>query len=342
MVHAIPMFGRRQRRESGPKLPVLIVTGFLGAGKTTLVKALLDDPRTSDTAVIVNEFGEIGIDDSLLISDDGTTVLLDRGCLCCRVRTDLQEALRDLVRKRALGDIPAFERIVIETSGLVDPGPVMQTLLADQGLLKELYLLAAVCVVDAAVWVEGLVENAPEAARQLALSDRVVISKADLIDDADMTAVLAQVSGINPAAPVSIGAKTAVETGFLFDDTGRPLASVPLYAEEVRHLPDIQSFSLVLDKPLNWEGFSRALEALRALRGPDLLRVKGMLAVRGCPGPVIVHCVQHLAHPPVELAAWPTDDRRSRLVFVTRGLPRTLVTSLIEGLSALAGNEDIV
>src|SRR5947207_3280417 len=196
-------FGRRQRRPRGARIPVTVVTGFLGAGKTTLIRELLAKPEGANTAVLVNEFGEVGIDHSLLRSSSDATVLLGNGCVCCAVRTDLQESLRTLFAERARGAVPSFERVLIETSGLADPGPVLQT----------------------------------------------------------------------------------------------------------------------------------------ALRGADLLRVKGLVAVEGCRGPVVVHAVQHVAHRPVELEDWPDGDRRSRLVFITRDLPEGRVEQLFAAVAALAGRQ---
>jgi G3E family GTPase len=334
-----PMFGRRLRREGGHRIPVVIVTGFLGAGKTTLIKLLLDSPDVSKTAVIVNEFGEIGLDDRLLRASSETTVLLDRGCLCCTVRSDLQETLRDLLRDRAGGQLPAFDRIVIETSGLADPGPILQTFLGDQGLAKELYLLAIVCVVDAAVLSVRSLSSAPEAVKQLALADRIVVSKRDLIGDAELEAVLGDVRAVNPSAKIAIADKGIVDPHFLLDDSGQQLARTAFFAEAVQHLPDVKTFSISFDEPLTWTNFSWAMDTLRAHRGPDMLRVKGLLHVKGCEGPVLVHFVQHLAHPPMELERWPDDDRRSHLVFITRGLTRSTVLNLLSSIQDVAPDE---
>src|ERR1700730_14306520 len=176
-----PLFGRRQRRPRGPRLPVIAVTGFLGSGKTTLIRALLDKPEGPNTAVVVNEYGEIGIDNALLRSSSDVTVLLGNGFLCCNVRTDLQETLRGLFADRARGAVPSFERVVIETSGLADPGPILQTFVTDRGLGREFHLQALISVVDAVTGMADL-EQTPEARRQAALADRVVVSKSDLAD----------------------------------------------------------------------------------------------------------------------------------------------------------------
>src|SRR5580704_4063495 len=193
-------FGRRQRRPRGARLPVIVVTGFLGAGKTTLIRALLDRPEGADTAVLVNEFGEVGIDHALLRSSSDTTVLLGNGCLCCTVRTDLQESLRTLFAERAQGKVPSFRRVIIETSGLADPGPVLQTFASDRALGDEFHLQALVTVVDAPGGTRNL-ETAPEARQQVALADRIVMSKVDRGDAATMAALTVRLSELT-AAPV--------------------------------------------------------------------------------------------------------------------------------------------
>src|ERR1700746_917123 len=178
-----PLFGRRQKRPRGPRLPVIAVTGFLGSGKNTLIRALLDKPEGANTAVAVTEFGEVGIDNALLRSSSDVTVLLGNGCLCCNIRTDLQETLRGLFADRPRGAVPSFERVVIETSGLADPGPVLQTFATDRGLGREFHLQALICVIDAVTGPDNI-ERMPEARKQLALADRVVVTKSDLANGA--------------------------------------------------------------------------------------------------------------------------------------------------------------
>jgi G3E family GTPase len=327
-----PLFGRRQKRTRGPRLPVIAVTGFLGAGKTTLIRALLDKPEGANTAVVVNEYGEVGIDHTLLRSSSDVTVLLGNGCLCCNVRTDLQETLRGLFADRARGAVPSFERVVIETSGLADPGPVLQTFATDRALGREFHLQALVTVVDA-VNGERNLEQMPEARKQAALADRIVITKSDLADAAATGRLFDRLALLNPA-PAVTAIDGEVPPSFLLDEPVSPRRGFELGGAEHSH--GLCSFSLMFLEALSWPSFEQAMAVLTALRGPDLLRVKGLLAVAECRGPVVVHYVQHVAHPPVELEDWPDGDRRSRLMFVTRGLPREPVADLLASVAAIA------
>src|ERR1700746_1344787 len=193
-----PLFGRRQKRPRGPRLPVIAVTGFLGSGKTTLIRALLDMPEGANAAVVVNEYGEVAIDNALLRSSSDVTVLLGNGCLCCNIRTDLQETLRALFADRARGAVPSFERVVIETSGLADPGPILQTFATDRALGREFHLQALVAVVDA-VNGEGNLARMPEAKRQMALADRIVVTKTDLADAPATEQLIDHIVSLHPA-----------------------------------------------------------------------------------------------------------------------------------------------
>jgi G3E family GTPase len=327
-----PLFGRRQKRARGPRLPVVAVTGFLGSGKTTLIRGLLDKPEGANTAVVVNEYGEVGIDDALLRSSSDVTVLLGNGCLCCNVRTDLQETLRELFADRARGAVPSFQRVVIETSGLADPGPVLQTFATDRGLGREFYLQALVTVVDAVNGATNL-ERMPEARKQVALADRIVVTKSDLADAGTTGDLIVQLRALNPA-PMAIAIGGEIEPGFLIDESDPARQSYDLDGHP--HTHGLCSFSLFFEEPLSWPSFEETMHVLTALRGPDLLRVKGLVAVEECRGPLVVHFVQHVAHPPVELEDWPDEDRRTRLVFVTRGLDREAVMELFAGVAAIA------
>lgn len=328
-------FGRRQRRARGARVPVTVVTGFLGSGKTTLIRRLLKTPEGADTAIVINEFGEIGIDDALLRASSDATVLLGNGCLCCTVRTDLQESLRALFADRARGAVPNFRRVIIETSGLADPGPVLQTLASDRALGEEFHLQALVTVIDAPGGL-GNLDRRPEARRQAALADRIILSKTDLADPSAVARLTARVGELT-AAPIAAAVHGAVDPDFVLADGPDLPARIAGHAHNHAHdhSDGIDSFALFFDAPLPWGVFEQAMAVLTWLRGPDLLRVKGLVAVEGCRGPVVVHTVQHVAHRPVELEDWPDPDRRSRLVFITRNLPRAPVEALFAAIDGI-------
>ncbi|HXP05444.1 MAG TPA: GTP-binding protein [Stellaceae bacterium] len=324
-------FGRAQRRPRGTRLPVTILTGFLGAGKTTLIRTLLDSPAGADTAVVVNEYGEIGIDNALLRASSDATVLLGNGCVCCLMRSDLQESLRALFADRARGAVPSFERVIIETSGLADPGPLLQTFASDRALGEEFHLQALVTVIDAPNGARNLA-SAPEAREQVALADRIVLTKSDLADPAELLAQLADLT----AAPVERAVNGAIDPAYLLDERLDLPVRIPEHDHAHAHSHGIDSFAITFDKPLAWPAFEQAMAVLTALRGADLLRVKGIVAVEGVRGPVVVHAVQHTSHRPIELQEWPDADRISRLVFITRGIGRAEIENLLAAVAAVA------
>jgi G3E family GTPase len=324
-------FGRAQRRPRGSRIPVSIVTGFLGAGKTTLIRSLLDSPAGANTAIVVNEYGEIGIDNALLRASSDATVLLGNGCVCCLMRSDLQESLRALFADRARGAVPSFERVIIETSGLADPGPLLQTFASDRALGEEFHLQALVTVIDAPNGARNLA-SAPEAREQVALADRIVLTKSDLADPADLLAQLASLT----AASVERAVNGAIDPAYLLDERLDLPVRIPEHDHAHAHSHGIDSFAITFDKPLLWPAFEQAMAVLTALRGADLLRVKGIVAVAGVKGPVVVHAVQHTAHRPIELQDWPDSDRTSRLVFITRGIGQSAVEGLLAAVAAIA------
>ncbi len=323
------LFGRRLRHVRGARVPVTVVTGFLGAGKTTLVKHFLESAEGQGTALIVNEFGEAGIDDVLLRASADETRLLGNGCLCCNTRSDLQVALRGLISDRERGLVPHFKRVVIETSGLADPGPILSSFATDRALGGECHLETVICVADA---VNGLatLDRFSEARRQAMLADTFVITKADL---ASPDAVIAHLRALNPrAAIVTAQAGKADPAIFTAEGGSSPFGAD---AAEVSHSDNIRSFTLTWDRPLPWPVMARTMDTLLALRGSDVLRAKGILNIEGCKGPVVVQFVQHLAHPPAELQAWPGEERRSRLVFIVMGIAEREVRALFESVQAL-------
>jgi G3E family GTPase len=319
----------------GARIPVTVVTGFLGSGKTTLIRELLARPEGADTAVVINEYGEVGIDDALLRASSDATVLLGNGCVCCTVRTDLQESLRALYADRARGAVPSFRRVIIETSGLADPGPVLQTFASDRALGEEFHLQALVTVVDAPGGT-GNLARMPEARHQVALADRIVLSKTDRPDAADIGELTMKIRELT-AAPVATASHGAIDPGFLLEESLDLPARLAGHRHDHAHAhtDGIDSFVLTFDGPEPWPVFEQAMAVLTGLRGPDLLRVKGLVAVEGCRGPVVVHAVQHVAHRPVELEDWPGGDRRSRLVFITRRLGRDTVEPLFAAVGAV-------
>ena len=321
-------FGRKLKRARGAKVPVTVLTGFLGAGKTTLLKRFLETPEGAGTAVVINEFGETGIDDALVRGSADATVLIGNGCLCCIARTDLQETLRGLLVERERGELPDFRHIVIETSGLADPSPILQTFATDRALGEAFYLELVVTVADAAAGLKTL-EWSAEARKQTILADRIIVSKSDI---ATSEPLRARLRALNANAEI-IEAVNGVVDPACFTEPGDG-ARNPFVAE-AEHSDGISSFTLTFDTPMLWIVWLRAMDTLMAMRGGDLLRVKGFLAVEGCAGPVVVQFVQHLAHPPVELRDWPDDDRRSRVVFITRGVSEQQVRGLFAAVSAL-------
>jgi len=329
-------FGRRWKRERGARIPVTVVTGFLGAGKTTLVRRFLGTPEGAGTAVIVNEFGAVGIDDALVRDSAEATVLLGNGCVCCITRTDLQVALRRLVFDRERGTLPPFGRVIIETSGLADPAPILQTFSTDRALGGEFHVDVVLAVVDA-VNGETALDSAAEARKQAILADRLVISKSDLAGSTTVERLTRRLQQLNPRAAIDIAVGGALDPRRIVEPaTGERSA----FVAEAEHGDGVVSFVVAQEAPLEWPTFSRAMETLIALRGSDLLRVKGLVNVAGCRGPVVVQYVQHLAHPPVELQTWPDADRTSRVVFITRNMAERPVRDLFAAVQALVKSPD--
>ena len=312
-----------------------VVTGFLGSGKTTLLQRFLAAPEGQGPAVIINEFGAVGIDDALVRDSSEETVLLGNGCVCCITRTDLQAALRRLVFDRERGTVPPFHRVVIETSGLADPGPILQTFSTDRALGGEFHIDVVLTVVDA-VNGEATLDAAAEARKQAILADRLIISKTDLAEPAAVERLTRRLRAFNPRATIDIAVKGALDPQRVIEPAGGERSG---FVAEAAHSDGITSFVVTRQTPIAWLTFARTMETLIALRGADLLRIKGILNVAGCRGPVVVQYVQHLAHPPVELESWPDHNRDSRVVFITRGVVEHDVRDLFAAVEALAKNE---
>ncbi|NKB60567.1 MAG: GTP-binding protein [Alphaproteobacteria bacterium] len=338
-----------QIHEAGERLPISVLTGFLGSGKTTVLSHLLKDPAMHDTAVVINEFGEVGLDHMLVESSNDDVVVLNSGCLCCTIRGDLIDTLRNLYRRRVTGEVPEFARLVIETTGLADPAPILHTLMTDPLLAARYRLDGVISTVDG---VNGLsqMDTQFEPVKQAAVADRLLVTKQDLISDEAAEALTDRLRSINPAASIQTVSHGAVAPDSLFGlglydpatkspDVARWLRE-EAYAEEEshdghhhhhdvnRHDDRIRSFCLTADAPMKWDAFADWMEALISVHGDALLRVKGILHVTDTDQPVAVHGVQHIFHPPAMLDAWPDDDRRSRIVMITRDLNREPVEQM--------------
>ena len=322
-------FGRRMKRARGTRIPVYVVTGFLGAGKTTLVREYLKTPEGANTALVINEFGAIGIDNALVRASSDETVLLGNGCLCCTTRSDLQVALRRLVADRERGVIPHFHRIVVETSGLADPGPILQTFVSDRALGGEFHVETVVAVIDA-VSAERTLDWSSEARRQVILADRLVITKTDTADPYAIDDLKARLAELNQHAAMETAEQGVIDPRRLFVDGNADAIDRErnTFVAEADHSDGISSFVWTETEPTTWDLFTRTIETLTALRGPDLLRAKGFLNIEGCAGPVVVQIAQHLIHTPTELESWPDDDHTSRVVFITRNISEQAVRNL--------------
>jgi G3E family GTPase len=342
---------RPATRRPGAPIPVTVLTGFLGAGKTTLLNRLLKDPSLADTAVLINEFGEIGLDHLLVETVRDGVILLSSGCLCCTVRGDLVTALENLLRDLDNGRV-SFRRVIIETTGLADPAPVLHTIMAHPYLVLRYRLDGVVTLVDA-VNGNSTLDSHAEAVKQAAVADRLVLTKTDLqvSKDAEKTALIERLRSLNPAARILDAAAGEATPDRLFDcglydpDSKHPdvrrWLNEQAYADTHhahghghhshqhdvnRHDDHIRAFTLTRDRPVPTAAFTMFLDLLRSMHGPNLLRVKGIVQLAETPEqPIVIHGVQHVFHPPASLAAWPDQDQRTRLVFITRDLdPRTV------------------
>ncbi len=340
-------------------IPVTLLTGFLGSGKTTVLNHVLKEPGMAATAVIVNEFGEIGIDHLLVERATDDVVLLNSGCLCCSVRGDIVDTLLNLYVGRANGKIPHFVRVVIETTGLADPAPILHTLISDP-LVAARYMLDGVVATVDAVNGAGTLDRQSEAVKQAAVADRLLLTKSDLAEPGTAAALKARLAALNPGAPVLPVAQGAVDPALLFNlgfydpqtksidvqrwlreeayEAGHEHSHEHQQIDVNRHDERIRAFCITRERPISWAALSTWLDALATMRGDDLLRLKAIVALSDRPGePVVVHGVQHLFHPPVLLKEWPSDDHRTRMVFITRDLPREAIESTLAAFEEAVG-----
>jgi G3E family GTPase len=308
---------------------VTLLTGFLGSGKTTLLSRLLSHPALGETAVIVNELGEVAVDHYLLRRVDERTVVLGNGCVCCSLRADLAEELRDLLGRRTRGEIPPFRRVVVETTGLADPAPILATLVSEPVVKNHFELERVITTVDA---VHGL--RGEESVRQAIAADRLLVTKSDL---APTGALVRRLASLNPIAEILDVSFGEVDPDLLFGGSARDPRELTFAPHA--HDGGIAAHGFVLEEELDWGAFGVWLTMLLACRGKDVLRVKGLLDVGG-PGPVVLNGVQHVVHPPIHLDAWPDEDHRSRLVVIARGIEKQTLGRSLAAFNRAARHAD--
>lgn len=333
-----------------PRTPVTVLTGFLGSGKTTILNGLLKHRALRRTAVIINEFGEIGLDHELVQKSDESFILVRNGCVCCTVRGDLISTLGDLRARQQRGEVEPLERAVIETTGLADPAPILHTLMNDQSLVDHYVLGGVVSTIDA---VNGLntLNNHQEAVKQAGIADLLLLTKRDLADPSAARALLDRIANISPGARIlqvlngevspsdffAVGlyrpeSKTVEVQNWLNVEAYHEaeLHSHEQHSEHEhdhnRHDDRIRAYCIIRDQPISWARFSTWLDLVSAMRGDDLLRVKGIVNVAEHPSrPMVIHGVQHIFHPPIQLPEWPSDDHRTRIVFITRDIEKEVI-----------------
>lgn len=315
-------------------ISISVITGFLGSGKTTLLRAVLRDPAYAGSAVIVNEWGEIGLDHELLETSSETLLGMANGCLCCAVRGDLTRTLLDLARRRAAGEVPLYARVLIETSGLADPGPILHTLLTDPAIAEQHRVEAVVTVMDALLG-EATLARHPEAVQQVALADRILLSKTDLVTTT--AALETRIAALNPGAPMLRAVQGAVAPDVLFASAALP-GTVEAWlraatTSAARHTEGVEAISLRREQPIPAAALPLFLEALAEHAGDRLLRMKGIVHVAEAPDrPAVLHGIRHVLHPVQWLDAWPSDDHGTRLVLIGQKIPCWWPLRLLEAI----------
>jgi len=336
-------------------IPVFVVTGYLGSGKTTLINHMLQHPSLKDAAVLVNEFGDVGLDHLLVQEMDENTVLLQSGCICCTIRSDLKDSIIELNSKREAGTVPPYKRLILETTGLADPSPILFTLNSDTVIKHHYRLGSAIATVDA---VNGLsqMKRYPEPTKQVSVADRIVLTKTDIAEPDMVRRIKKKLTRMNPSADLieAVHGEVDVKRMLRADvyDLRTKGAEVRRWLEAEaesakansehghhhdvnRHDKSIYSFTVTYDEPLDWTAFGIWLTMLLHRHGENVLRVKGLLNVKGIEAPVVVNGVQHVVHPPIHMKAWPTEDRRSHIVFIVDGLDRALIERSLAAFNRL-------
>lgn len=347
--------------EEVPPIQVSLLTGFLGSGKTTLLNALLKHEDMAETAVLVNEFGDIGIDHALVENVDENMIELTTGCLCCAVQGDLTRALQELFLKRVRGKVPPFRRVLIETTGLADPAPILHTLINDPIIATRFFLDGVIATADALLGL-GQLDRHPEPRKQAAVADRIVLTKTDMADEGTIAQIETRIQTLNPAAPIIRSAYGNVAPSDLFgcglydpetksfdvrkwlkeeayqaDHDGHDHHAHEGHDHNHHHDPDrhgdgIASFCMTRETPIDWSTFVTWIQTLITHRGEDILRIKGIVNLVDEDQPIAIHGVQHIFHSPVRLPAWPSDDHRTKIVFITRDLDRAVIEQSLDAL----------
>ncbi|WP_027164480.1 GTP-binding protein [Mesorhizobium sp. WSM3224] len=341
---------------SDARVPVTVLTGFLGSGKTTVLNRLLRRPSFAGAAVIVNEFGAVGLDHLLIEASEEQFTLLDNGCVCCTVRGDLVATLKELARRSVVGETPPLSHAIIETTGLADPAPILHTLMAEAELMARFRIGSVVTTVDAVNGAATL-DRHPEAAKQVAVADHLLITKTDLVSGNALNDLRHRLEHLAPAVEQTVARNGKLDLELLANpraDAASDVVHVAARLEAAAHHehdcgPDchhhdhdahrhhgIHSFSFVIDEPVEWGAFARWLDYVAALKGEDLLRFKGLVHVTDEPErPLVLHGVQHVFHPPARLDRWPSADRRTRLVFIVRNIERETIARTLVKFAAI-------
>jgi G3E family GTPase len=329
-------------------VPVYILTGFLGSGKTTVLNHLLKSPQLNKSIVIINEFGEVGLDHLFITATRETVVEMSSGCICCSIRSDLQKTLKGLKSRFHRAGKQQFDRVIIETTGLADPAPIIHTLMTDPGLANDYELRSVIATIDATCF-DRACENQYEAHKQAAVADCLLLTKTDLVQNDQVQKLVPMLRLINPTAPMLITNNGSVDIDTLFstppfsslskDANVRQWLKDEAYSEhqashhdhihDVNRHGDINAFCITRETPIPEKAFMTWIEIVVKLMGSQMLRIKGIVSIKDLPGPVVIHGVQHIFYPLYQMEQWPDQDRRTRIIFITKGLKKeSLETSL--------------
>ena len=334
------------------QIPVTLITGFLGSGKTTLLSSILKKKEMQKTAVIINEFGEIGLDHALIEHTDENIVELQSGCICCTIQGDLNKTLIDLFDKMMNGKVSSFNRILIETTGLANPVPIIHTLMSSIELIRIYSLDGVITVVDS-INGEKTLDLHEESLKQLALAEKIILSKTDIVDKDEINSLIYRIKEINPVSQIVFSKFGNIPLEEIFglgaydpykksEDVKKWLAAEKYkdkkhhhHHDVNRHSENIRAFSMMSEKPVNMIAFSFFRDMITAALGANLLRMKGIINIAGEEHPAVIHGVQHIFHPVQWLETWPDNDRRTKLVFITQNIKKEQIEDFFRPLMGL-------